>query len=73
MTKFEERAIWIVELQEELKKAKSVICEFVHPSDGDESQHRRFIKKACLVAGITPPVYSDSCEQPTEGNKNGME
>jgi len=65
MTKFDERAIWIVELQEELKKAKGIICEFVHPSDGDEAQQRRFIRKACLVAGLTPPVYSDSCEQPT--------
>lgn len=50
-TKLEKRAIKIVELQEELEKAKEIIHEFVFPSDKTEEDHQKFLKKSARFIG----------------------
>lgn len=51
-TKLEKRAIKIVELQEELEKAKEIIHEFVFPSDNASVlSHQAFLKQAARFIG----------------------
>lgn len=63
LSKSEERAVKIVELQEELEQAKRIIEHFVWPPDATKEQHQAFVQKAARFAGVPIPQYLSETEQ----------
>ena len=66
------RAIKIVELQEELEKAKKIITEFIWPSDMAEEQRYEFEADAARVAGCSVPKRVFPSESEKSKNERNL-
>ena len=63
ITLLEKRAIKIVELQEQLEEAKTIIKRFIYPVDCCAQEDRWFKQQAAKFAGCESPNYAESNER----------